>query len=589
MSLPGWDAGLIIVAEIVAAWVAVAKLVSSRSIHAREEAAVASVQAVFRETADDEPSILAAREKLRRTFLDGFAGEGSAANAVAHQGTAVADIVRSYWLAARVGGLPETGAAVSAAEARLLAALELPRTISGSLVLVGLGGTLLGLTRAVIGINTHPSTELPTSSTPGAAALSQQIQSVNTLLGGVETTIGGMRTAFIPALCAVVLTLALLLVLHQAKARETHVLALLDEVSGAMLRPLFRPVDHRAAFELPAETRKAERELVAAIVKAAQVLTNAASTTRSELTQGAKSAEKGIAGAIATGLKAIEERTLGLENAAKEAGRALAAPVNDAVALVAHAGREASGLLQVAAEKAAASSAEVAGATVRLDSKLNDVGEIADRLSAAAGQGARVADALQKGESRIAQALKVIGRQVERSRLTADNAARSVSAPLINAVSDLQRMRDLLASLLVEQQNLRRELLPMLRTQGDLAETLARTLAESHEVGGRPAPTGDLISAEPLDMSAGAVQRMADYLLERLAIAHEEPDERWRRRTNGLVQRLTAQYEAVGRMLERANTMLDTHHDILQAVQRGLPPGEPATPLQPTKAHRGFW
>ena len=130
------------------------------------------------------------------------------------------------------GGDVSREALAAAAVARLSLDTSLLRYIMGILILIGLMGTLVGLTQAVIGLSTHQlPLEAPGSGAtpkPGDASgeVGQRIlhlyKVVANLFESVGQTLTGMRTAFFASLVAIALTLVLSFYNHLLQNRQTQ-------------------------------------------------------------------------------------------------------------------------------------------------------------------------------------------------------------------------------------------------------------------------------------------------------------------------------------------------------------------------------
>lgn len=574
-SILGAEAWAVIALELLAFTLAVRHLFRAHRAQLRELAALERIRSIFGETADQEDEIRQARERIRSEFLE---SPGEAAPGP----TATAELVRSYVNAARIGDVPEPGAAFSAAEAMLRTRLALPRTVAGLLVLIGLGGTLLGLTQAVIGINAVPpeSSQVRVEGAPNASvrslqtaqhvqspALEEQIRRVDALLKGIEHTLAGMRTAFVPALIAVALTVLLLSLLNRAQTREALVLAQLDIVSGSVLRPLFRAVDPRLAFHLPGKAREASTALMKAAESASHTLTGAVAEIDRALKDEVATAGKAVEAAVKEGLAGMQKATEQLTHRVAAAAEMLGQPVGAATKRLNDATEKHKVALAATAGRVSAVAGEAVTASKRLVASLKTLDSITSQLSAALEGGKDTASALQGTEARIVEALEVVGKQVDRSRQSADSLG-TISAPLVDASKDLQRMRDLLASLLTEQQKLRGDSLSLLRAHSSAVEDLARSVdAWSREAAAlRAEAAASAPSPASPSLMAGEDQRFADYLLERLADARMRDDDRWKRRVSGAVRRLNAQNTSLQAALTNVSEALDRNSEILQRL-----------------------
>jgi hypothetical protein len=106
--------------------------------------------------------------------------------------------------------------------------------LSNSLILLGLTGTLIGLTLAVIGLK-------PPEVPQGVEEAVRRAKEVAGLYRSITTTLGGMRTAFLASLAAVVGTVVLNLRFSRLKANQESFLADMEDFTALELVPLFRP------------------------------------------------------------------------------------------------------------------------------------------------------------------------------------------------------------------------------------------------------------------------------------------------------------------------------------------------------------
>jgi hypothetical protein len=645
----GVGAWLVIALEVLAFSVAMRHLTRAGRAYQREDAALERIRSLLGDMADREDEAVRTRERIHSDFVDAPADAQQQGAVLAEfADTATAALVRTYVHAARLGDVPEPGSALAAAEARLQGGLALPRTVAGLLVLIGLGGTLLGLTQAVVGISTRaapigpsasdsavsrtqtaqaaqePAADSATAGTPppgvevargspvqvadsdsargfragDGAELEGQIGKVNALLGGIETTLAGMRTAFVPALCSVGLTVLLLWFLHYSRAREAHVLAQLEEVSGAVLRPLFRPFDPRRAFRLPADVLEASSALIKGSETAARTLTEAVEEVRrgwkvgvhtagkalrATVKDGADTAAKALqatvkdgadtaAGALRKsmdeGLAGVRKATEGLAQQVGEVAEEIAEPVRTAAKRLEEATRTHGTALAEAVGRASTAAGAAATASEQLTERLTAIDRVGSQLSSALESGTATAGALKGVEARIAEALELVGKQVERSRQSADSLA-TVGAPLVNASKDLQRMRDMLAELLSDQQKLRRDSLALFQAHTRVIEDLVHsvegwmreTSARALEAASAPSPP-----AAPA-REGGDSQRIADYLLETLAKRRAAEDDRWKRRVGSAVRKLNQQNAGMRTVLKQVGEALEQNSELLRRIE----------------------
>ncbi len=143
----------------------------------------------------------------------------------------VAERLRSMLAVRRLGGEPNQSDLSDLTLAVERSRFTLPRYLSGILVLLGLFGTVAGLSAAVGQIR-------PLLSQSGDGALDLQ-----GVIGALTGTLGGMETAFSTTLTGILTTTILTLLITLAQRHQTSVLARFEGFAATLLVPLFTPVE----------------------------------------------------------------------------------------------------------------------------------------------------------------------------------------------------------------------------------------------------------------------------------------------------------------------------------------------------------
>jgi hypothetical protein len=138
----------------------------------------------------------------------------------------------------RGADIPREALAATAA-ARFSLETSILRYVSGILILIGLMGTLVGLTQAVLGLN------VPEMAAVGKEDTGQHVQRLFTMVDKLSNTIretlAGMRTAFFASLVAVSLTIVLSLCAHLLHHRQTVFLTALEDCTTCDILLFFVP------------------------------------------------------------------------------------------------------------------------------------------------------------------------------------------------------------------------------------------------------------------------------------------------------------------------------------------------------------
>ncbi|HST57547.1 MAG TPA: hypothetical protein VLK84_02590 [Longimicrobium sp.] len=210
--------------------------------------------------------------------------------------TAVGERIGLLAESAAVQQLPDREVLASLAAARLRGPLALPRVIAGVLVLIGLAATLWGLTGAVSGLQRFKvAAAQPTNTAPLRDRMAEQSRQVDQLFEHIQTTLGGMQTAFVPALVGVGLTILLLFLIHRAQSRSGALLLRLERSTDLVLLSLFRPSGALGLDEAAVGARDAADGLLRSADQAAGALRDSVARLADRFAEAAKSAAEVIA------------------------------------------------------------------------------------------------------------------------------------------------------------------------------------------------------------------------------------------------------------------------------------------------------
>jgi hypothetical protein len=219
---------------------------------------------------------------------------------------------------AAVQQLPDREVLASLSADRLRGPLALPRMIAGVLVLIGLAATLWGLTGAVSGLQRFDvAAGQPTSTTPLGERMAEQSRQVDELFNHIQTTLGGMQTAFVPALVGVGLTIVLLFLIHRAQSRSGALLRRLERSTDLVLLPLFRPPGALGLDEAAVGAREAADGLLRSADQAAGALRDSAAQIADRFAEAAKSAAAVIARGAQDGSASVARMVETLETRAR--------------------------------------------------------------------------------------------------------------------------------------------------------------------------------------------------------------------------------------------------------------------------------
>ncbi|MDB4949775.1 MAG: hypothetical protein JWM27_2424 [Gemmatimonadetes bacterium] len=515
----------------------------------------------------------AARDRLRAHASGKVA---AAAGPVTH---AVLEIMLRS--AAR-GDLPSRDGIAAVAEARIDRWLRPPRTITHVLVLVGLSCTLLGLTMSVMGLSAMgpvPSHAEPTVASDGrsgaipvpAQPMADAREKIDQLFAAIEETLVGIRTAFVPALGAVVLTIALLFRMASLQARQREWLAELEEVADTVLYPALDPGPDRALAQGAAAAVQAADQLLEAALASAQTLRTASSEAsdayRTVLDGAGKNLAASIAAAATVASKAVGEVKAAAERAG-EAMRRAAEETGKRLESAAAADREP---LRAAAQEARLSLLPVVQA---LDERTTRFLAALDQADVTSGQ---VSRALECGAAMVAQAtaaqlamqegLKMMAARVERETEGHEHLAAGTTR-LAAALEDIERTRRTLSEMHASQQQWARAALEQLQEQvrlsGDAANRAQAITASTVRESELSAPS----DAEPMARRIHVVdpgRQMEELARLITALLHEQRDEndaRWRQVMEEQAERWAAEQAAaratLAEMVRAASAGLST-------------------------------
>jgi hypothetical protein len=175
-------------------------------------------------------------------------------------GGEVPDCIKAAAEGIRQGGEVPPGSLASGLALRLRSRVSDIQFLCGSLILVGLAGTLIGLTLAVIGLKTPDISQVVSqpegvrAEAPAPQTSLERIEDIKRkeairhLYQGIGTTLGGMRTAFIASLFAVVTTIFLNLCFAGLRRRQNSFLAGMEDFIALQLFPYLKPPPAATSF-----------------------------------------------------------------------------------------------------------------------------------------------------------------------------------------------------------------------------------------------------------------------------------------------------------------------------------------------------
>lgn len=407
--------------------------------------------------------------------------------------TAVAERVRLLDVAARRGTLPHRDGLTFVAEVAVETRLRVPRTIANLLVLLGLAGTLVGLTLAVWKLGDMPASdqELVADTDPRAGAdsagtlaegeaevVAEARRRMKQIEESLRGTLLGMRTAFVPALAAVAGTVLLLLGLGRTQAAQREVLADLERLTDELLVPAFAPEPQRVLSEAVTATVRAARELLNSAQEITAAARNAVSTASVSFDAATKSASTAFAAAVKDATEKLTAAGSAVRTEASHASNALSKDVADARANLEKAAENAGTRL----ERAAAADREPirqAADTVQ-KTLVPSLRELDQRTSA-------LTAFIERAEEVVARLGEVLEQEGEVVRSVADaggvvteslgQLTRSVTAEA-SARHELAESSGRLSAALENVERVRQSLSSMNASHDDLARTTSTVLAE---------------------------------------------------------------------------------------------------------------
>jgi hypothetical protein len=444
--------------------------------------------------------------------------------------TATAERVRSLARIVEYGLPLDRASLTAAAEDRLTEPLRRPRAVSGMLVLIGLAGTLLGLTQAVLGLGSFGGVQPaapPGGSIPVTQLIQQQSDVINHLLDSIQSTLRGMQTAFIPALAAVILTVLLLLMVYAAQARAEHAAARLEALTDEILLPLYRPGAENRLQEAQFLAFRAANTMVAAAERTASLLVTAldnmdarmaaASDAVTETIQaGSREAIESLKTFVGESRAAVDETARILTTGAKSAATQFSTAATDAAQSVAAVHKR----MQKSAER-------LEKTTDALAASVETAGAAASEISAVLRVGGRVAERLSEAEGHHRETVKLTTEQLQAARQEATRVAET-SARFAEALQNLDQTRLAMRDLVALQQQWHRDTLGAVDANTRGAEESAR---EVRTAIGRIEETARTlehrIERVHLPDPAQRDQRLMDYLAEVVTQQNRVNEEHW--------------------------------------------------------------
>lgn len=381
-----------------------------------------------------------------------------------HIGTAVAERVRMLAAGSTSGVLPSRDGLALLSEVMTERRLRFPRMIANLLVLMGLAGTLLGLTIAVVSLGAMPSAE-PVASYVDAATDSLSSGGPRTAVDGsgeeivvkarerlsnvensLRGTLVGMRTAFVPALLAVVCTIVLLLRLGRAQSDQRDVLAGLESLTDELLIPAFDPSPERLVYSGTADAVEAARGLLSSADQAARAIRESTESVGTAVQAASTDASRTLSEAITSAVSHLASAGAGLRSDTRAAASAILRVVEKAAERMAAAAEADREPLRNTIAQTGPVIAELELRTSRLLSVLECVEGAVDRLDTALGHETDVLGVVEGARRVVTDSLD---RLAERSKIevTAYQHLAESNGRLSAVLGDVERVRKALPSI----------------------------------------------------------------------------------------------------------------------------------------------
>lgn len=420
--------------------------------------------------------------------------------------------------AARHGLSLDRAALASAAEDQLFHLLRAPRAMTNLLVLVGLAGTLGGLTQAVSGLGGFKAPQ-PLSAAPDTVISAEQVLAdqsavIDGLLKAVQDTLSGMKTAFIPALIAVIATVLLLAGVQVVQGRLQDLLGQLENVTEVVLLPLYRPGSGTALLEAQAQALNASRALIDASEQSSAALARSLGSLETQMCSSAEGAAAIINAGSNAALDALRSWLSEAAAGTRDAQAALVRGASDATKLMSTSAARAAADADKVAQRSRSAVAELDAGAGRLARVLANAETVASGVARAVSAGGNVAELVADAGTRYETAAALIASALESTRREAgrhgDTAAR-----LAQALEDLEQTRAAMRDLVALQQQWHRETLSRVDQQGrevaasvEAIREFAATVAAVKSVAPQP------VTYPPAPDTAAHDQRLLEFLAE---------------------------------------------------------------------------
>ena len=502
------------------------------------------------------PPPLAEHDEVRRDLE-------AATRTASLKGTATAARVHALARLAEQGLPLDRSALSSDTEGTLLQPLRWPRAISNLLILVGLVGTLWGLTRTVMELDNSVQSPIGASEGTVGERLQQQGAVIDQLQSSITRTLGGMETAFVPALAAVALTILLLVGLQWLQAKTDDLGARLERVTDDVLLPQFRLSGHDHLQEAQTLAFRASRALVEATASTAKRLATSVDLTDKRLASSVEAADKRLAASVEHAenrmadaatqtrdtLSASSETAVGMLRAHLEASREatesvrerLVAGAAEAAVRFGKAASRTAYTLEVVHERMGESAARLDETANKLGAAVAAVSTVAAEIGEALAVGGQVAERLAEAESRHQELMRIIDTRTEAAHQDTVRGMEMMDR-LAGALENLEMTRVAMLDLVATQQQWNRQ------TLDQVSEGAAQTEAAVSEVRdaalrieAAAAQPGTLVQSVPAAEGYQRDLRLAEHIAQLLESQNRRYDERWESLLARMEQRLAAQ------------------------------------------------
>lgn len=427
-------------------------------------------------------------------------------------------------------GLPlDRSALTAASEERLTQPLRVPRAVSSSLILIGLAGTLLGLTQAVLGLGSFGGVQ-PAVQDGGLAVeqlIQQQSALIDQLLKSIQATLGGMKTAFIPALAAVALTILLLLVLHVVQDKLDGVAARLETLTDEILLPLYRPGTQDRLQEAQFLAFRASEALLAASERTARVLATSLDSMETRMAAAAQQASAAVSAGSSAAVQSLRTFLADARVATEESGRLLTAGAQAAATQFTTSASGAAKSVAAIQERIQRSAERLDATAAELSTAVKTAGTAASGIAEALSIGGRVAERLSEAESQHQETVRLITDQLKTAQQEATRVTET-SARLAEALQNLDQTRLAMRDLVALQQQWHRDTLNAVAANTLRAEEGVREIHQAVERIEKSAGSlGDRIRQVHVPDPAQRDQRLIDYLAEVITTQNRISEDRW--------------------------------------------------------------